>query len=111
MAYRVSIIGNTGEFYDLTPSTITTGGTAVTIPADPERKYAMIQNPSTATLQGIATAESLFIRFTGTAAASSVAIELPAGATWNSPPNFAPTGAISIIGATTGHKFYAMGHR
>lgn len=100
-----------GEFYDIVPASVTTGGVAVTIPSDPNRRYIMIQNPSTAALQGIAAAESLFIRLTGTAAASSVAFEIVTGGTWNSPPNFAPTAAISVIAATTGHKFTAMGHR
>ena len=77
--------------------TITSGGTAQTAAAAKQRVYLFIQNPSTET-------ESLFFSTDTTAVAASPSVELQPGqsATFL----FAvPETAISVIAATTGHKF------
>lgn len=78
--------------------TITTGGTAQTaVAANTARKYLFIQNPSTAS-------GSLWFSTVATAVAASPSIELVPGASYES-GLFCPTGAVSIIGATTGMAF------
>lgn len=80
--------------------TITTGGTAQTAAAaNTARKYLLIQNPSTAP-------GSLWFSTVTTAVAASPSVELVPGASYES-GLFCPTGAVSIIGATTGQAFTA----
>lgn len=79
--------------------TITTGGTAqVAIAANTARKGFWIQNISTG---------DLWITSLTTAVADSPSMKIAAGALYESPTGGTPTGAISIIGATTGQKFAA----
>lgn len=86
--------------------TITTGGVAQTVfTAGAVSRSCFVQNPQTASAQGIATAESLWIDFTGAAASpsSGTSMEILPGVAWPcQPPSF---GAVSIYGATTAHKF------
>lgn len=78
--------------------TITTGGTAQTAAAaNTSRKYLFIQNPSTAP-------GSLWFSTVTTAVAASPSIELVPGAS-DATGVFCPTGAVSVIAATTGHAF------
>lgn len=81
-------------------ATITLGGTAqVALAAAPNRMGYDIQNQS---------AGSLWVRDDGTAAtADASSMEIPAGALYETPIGFRPTGAISIIGPTTGQAFFA----
>lgn len=95
---------------ECTITTVATGGTAVTaIAANLNRQFLLIQNPS-ATASGVA-AESLFVNADAAAATDGHSIELANASTANagtvifSTPGYAPTGAISVIAATTGHKF------
>jgi len=89
---------------------ITLGGTAQTqIATNSSRHSVTIQNYSTNTAQGIANAESLWISFTGTAVCGGGAntFELLPGATASiGLIGVSSTQAVSICGATTGHKFY-----
>ncbi len=89
--------------------TITTGGAAQQLwAAGQVSRGCFVQNPQTAAAQGIATAESLWIDFTGAAASptSGTAMEILPGVAWPCPP---PSfGSVSIYGATTGHKFNAQ---
>lgn len=81
--------------------TITTGGTAqVLLIAQPGRKYLFIQNPITAT-------ETL--RFCPDVTATTLnSYELaPGGSAAFFDDGFLPTGAISILAATTAHAFIA----
>jgi len=77
--------------------TIDTGGTAQEAAAAKERVYLFIQNPSTET-------ESLFFSTDTTAVAASPSVELQPGqsATWLVA---VPQTAVSVIAATTGHKY------
>lgn len=80
-------------------ATITTGGTAqAALAANPNRTGYDIQNQS---------AGSLWVRDDGTAAtADDNSMEIVAGALYETPIGFRPTGAVSIIGATTGQAFF-----
>jgi hypothetical protein len=91
--------------------TITTGGTAQTLIAAQTLLHGFsIKNIDSTTGSG----EQLWLSFTGTAAANtagSYPLAAPAattfanGESWTSPTGFGMNHAISIIGATTGHKF------
>lgn len=81
--------------------TITLGGTAQALAAaNSDRSYLFIQNLS----QG-----PLYVDFDGTTAVQTQPSTLiPAGASLTaSAEDFCPTGAISIIGPTTGQAFVA----
>ncbi|MEI8166445.1 MAG: hypothetical protein WCG26_08700 [Chloroflexales bacterium] len=78
--------------------TVTTGGQAqVLLPANAARRWLYIQNTS---------AGILYLSFTGTASLSG--IQLAPGASYENPPHFCPTGAISIYGAASAQTFAAM---
>jgi hypothetical protein len=91
---------------------LTLGGTAQNIMAvNAARKTFSIFNPSDATGQGIAAAESIFVSFTGAAGVDTgTSYEIvPAGSL--SPADlggFVPTGAISVNAATTAHNIVAI---
>lgn len=80
--------------------TITTGGTAQTaLVAQSGRAYLLIQNPSTAS-------EVLWVSLVGTAAvdaAGSLSIEAGGALVFES--EFGCPDAVSVIAATTGHKY------
>lgn len=78
--------------------------------ANPARKYLFVQNPSTLTGQGIAAAETLFIRFGASAATvnTGTSIELVAGATFIMESNYVSTQAVQVIATTINHKFIAV---
>lgn len=83
---------------------ITAGGTAqLAVAANDSRRYLLIQNKSTAL-------ESFWVDFDATAVADSPSIEIAPGVTifWetgDAQEVYIPTGAISVIAATTGTKF------
>ena len=78
---------------------ITTGGTAQNaLSANSGRKYLFIQNVSTG---------DLWFSSIATAVQDQPSIRLRPGDSYENPPHFCPTGAISVIGATTGQKFTA----
>lgn len=79
--------------------TITTGGTAQQLMAsNSSRKGFSVQNVSTG---------DLWIRETGTAAATQPSLKLTAGTYFETPAGYGSTGAVSIYGATTGQAFTA----
>lgn len=80
--------------------TITSGGTAQTaLAANPGRKYLLIQNPSTAS-------EVLWVSLVGTAAVDTEgSVSIEAGGALVFENGFVPSSAVSVIAATTGHKF------
>lgn len=85
--------------------TVTVGATAQTaIALNASRKSWCIQNPPTATLQGIATAEVLEVRVNGTASATTGTILSP-GDQACSQSGTIDTAAVSVLGATTGHVY------
>jgi len=88
---------------------ITTGGTAVQVDAAPttKRTYLLIENPCTATSQGIGVAESLFVAFAASAAANSTSIELGQCGSLVQETGFIDQGTISVNAATSSHKFVA----
>lgn len=99
----------------LTPTndslSLTTGGTAQNaIASNATRKGCTIQNPATATDQGIATAENIYVNFGGTAAAASTSFELTPGQSISCSPLGIGTitSAVSVVAATTGHKIIAV---
>jgi len=80
---------------------ITTGGTAQQAAAsNASRKYLMIQNKTTAS-------ESFWFSTDATAVADSPSVEVPPGMTFLFEGTFVPSGAVSVIAATTGTKFTA----
>jgi hypothetical protein len=80
-------------------ATITAGGTAQQIlPAQPGRIFLEIKNNA---------AQVLWVNF-GAVAAIDSGVQVAAigvGDTWRSPPNYCPTGLVSVVGATTANKF------
>lgn len=79
--------------------TITAGHTAQPLMiANPLRRGYSLQNPSSNT-------GSLWITSIGTAVEDSPSMEVAPGQTYENPDTLVPTGAISIIGPTTGMKF------
>jgi hypothetical protein len=80
--------------------TITTGNTAQQVmAANSSRKYAYLLNPDTAT-------ERLWFSFDATAVAASPSLYLDPGDFYES-GMFCPTGALSVIAATTAHPYTA----
>lgn len=78
--------------------TISTGGTAQTAAAaSPGRRYLFIQNPS-------GSGGTLWFSTITTAVAASPSIELVAGASYENPDHFCPTGAVSVIHPVTSAK-------
>ena len=79
--------------------TITTGGTAQEVfPARPGRSYLFCQNP-------IAASETLFVNAPTAAGLTNGSFELAAGGTLTFNGSFTPQGPVSVLGATTGHRF------
>jgi len=78
-------------------------------PANGVRKRFVIQNPSTAALQGIAAAESLFVNFTSAASLAGGSEEIQPGGSFDTGTGPVTTEIINIVAATAGHKFTAKG--
>ena len=78
---------------------ITTGGTAQQIQAATTTRIGF-------TIQNTSTSDLWFSERTS-AVTASPSFRLPAGQTYQTPENWSPTGAISIIGSTTGQTFTA----
>lgn len=80
--------------------TITLGGTPQqAMAANSTRSHLFFQNISDT---------AMYIRWTGTAAASSGSVLIPAnGGSYENPSHFCPTGALSVFCATTGKSFTA----
>lgn len=78
---------------------ITAGGTAQTVEApNAGRSYILIQNVSVG---------DLWVDFGETAVVDAPSIKVAADASLVFDSGFVPSGAISVIGATTGQKFTA----
>ena len=78
--------------------TIATGGTAQqAMAANAARRGFVIQNQSSG---------DLYISGLGTATLDQNSLKIAAGGYYETPPHHVSTGAISIIGATTGQAFY-----
>ncbi len=78
---------------------ITTGGVAQVIALQNlERRGFWIQNLSSG---------DIFVSSIGTASAGRPSIRVPPGALYEAPTHGAPTGPISVFGATTGQSFSA----
>lgn len=88
---------------------IAAGGTFVSVAAaNAARNCFFIQNPSTATQQNIAAAETLFIRSDGQATVNGASsIELKPGDYWFDNGPFVNTQGWTAVGATTNHRFVA----
>lgn len=82
--------------------TITVGGTAQTaMAANTSRRYLLIRNPATET-------EPLYFNFTTTAVVTGQpSITLQPGEGFVMENSFISTELISVVAATTGHKFVA----
>lgn len=79
--------------------TIATGNTQQQLmPANSSRRGIIIQNQSSG---------DLYINSLANATLDQNSLRIPSGALYASDPHHAGTGAISIIGATTGQAFYA----
>lgn len=75
--------------------------------ANGSRNYLLIQNPSTAALQGIAVAESAFIDLSGAASVGGNSIEIQPGGSFTMEGTAVSTQAVSVISATTNHRVIA----
>lgn len=88
--------------------TMTAGATAQSLAgANAARKYLLITNPLTATEQGIAAAETLWINFTTTAVRTQPSIPLEPGQTFVMEAGYVSTEAISVISTTIAHVYVA----
>jgi hypothetical protein len=88
---------------------LTTGGVAQNaISALATRRYIYVENPF---LKSDGTtlnpAFPIYINYTGSANIGAGSIRLDPGQWWENPAHFCPTGAISVIAATTGHAWTA----
>lgn len=104
----ITVVPATGT-YTSKNLALTLGGTAQTLmAANTSRKRFYIQNPCTATGQGIAAVESIYVSFTGSAAVNNgTSIEILACGSYESDAGPISTQAISVNAATTGHKIVA----
>lgn len=75
--------------------------------AYPQRSYLMVHNPSTAALQGIAVAESVFIDFGANAALGGTSLEIAPGGTFVFEGTTVSNQALSVISTTNSHKVVA----
>lgn len=92
-------LGSTGQAGD---GSITTGGTAQALfgGATPANGFE-IANPDAS--------EDLWVSQSTTAAPNGQgSIRIPPGAAYTTPDWYKPFGAVSVYGATTGHKFTAV---
>lgn len=90
--------------------TIAVGGTAQTLaPANTNRAYLLIQNPTNESGAGNSTNESLWINFGVTAVIGQPSIQIPAGGSYRAlrREGFIDTRAVSVIAVTTGHGIIA----
>jgi hypothetical protein len=89
--------------------TITTGGQwQVIMPSNANRRAFRIQNPCSATMQAIATAENLFIEFNTVAPVGTIGhFELVPCGMLESGTDIVGTNEVWALGATTGHAFTA----
>lgn len=80
--------------------TITSGGTAQTLaPIKSGRRYLFIQN--------VDASEDLWFNYTTAAVVDQPSIRLRPGEAYENPDGFCSSELISVIAATTGHKFVA----
>lgn len=89
--------------------TITTGGTSQQFAAsNTARNRITIQNPTSATGQGISVAENCQVNF-GAAASQTAgtSFDLSPGGSFDSGSGPVPTDAVNVVCATTGHKVIA----
>lgn len=88
--------------------TITLGGTSQTMAAvNASRRRILIENYCSATSQGIATAESLFVNWTTAAGTAAGSMELSPCGSYDSSLSTVSGEQINVYAATTGHKFMA----
>lgn len=87
---------------------VTTGGTSQTLnAANPSRTKLIIQNPLSATEQGIALAENLYINFTSAADVANGSIILIPGQMLTLSGTLITGELITVNAATSGHKYTA----
>ena len=95
------------SFIDHSGSVKSGGVSQIMIPAG-QRLALVIENPVTATSQGIVTAESLFINFTNPASTTVAgSIELIAGGSHTEDTANVTFEAVTVTAATTAHQFTA----
>ena len=96
---QVAVHGNNTVTITDRSGTITAGGTAQTIAAaNASRRGFEIQNQSTT---------DLYMSTLATAVLTQPSLRIPPGALYEMPSTSIRTGAVSVIGATTGQAFYA----
>lgn len=88
---------------------IATGGTSQKLmDSNGGRRRVIIENPQSATSQGIGTAENLFINFTLPASSTNGgSIELLPGGSYDSDSGPCTVEQINVVAATTGHQYMA----
>lgn len=98
-----------GALVNANPLTITSGGTwQVLFPINNNRSTLWIENPCTATTQGIVTAESIFIAFGANPVSGTAgSFELQACGSLTMTGTYVSQQPVWIYAATTSHAFAA----
>lgn len=98
-----------GQYVDRSSKIVTGGTSQPLMQANGNRRRLLIQNPVSATSQGIGAAENLFVRFIGPASTSlGNSIELLPGGSYDSGNGPCTIDAINVVAATTGHQYFAV---
>lgn len=96
-----------GSFVNVSGQITAGGSSQQVVAANAARKHFIIQNPTTSALQGVASAEPIWINFGSAATIGTPSIELNPGGSYDTGNGPCPNDAIFVIAATTGHKFTA----
>jgi hypothetical protein len=104
----ISIIPDTIAATDLS-SFIAAGGTSQVVQSGQARRRFIIQNPSTAALQGIAAAEPLFLGFgnAGNNPIGTPSIEIPPGEMFDSGSGVCESLTLRVNATTINHRYMA----
>lgn len=98
-ASAVAVKGGPVTVSSCSITTVTTGGTAVTAEAsDSARRYLFVQNP-------IGASETLFVNIGATATTTGNSYELAAGGVLEFGGTVIPTELVSVIAATSAHRY------
>ena len=111
LLYPAFVFGAVGNLVNATTLTITTGGVwQKAFPVATNRSTLWIENPCSATSQGIGSAEDLYVSFS-TAAPSSITsggvFDLAACGSIVMTPDYVSQQAVWVYATTTSHAFLA----
>ncbi len=99
----VKPIGPRGALTDRHGSIAVGGANQQLAPANSNRNYLLVSNPSNAP-----NGESIWINFTSVAAEDNTSLEIQAGGSFfMSGPGFVSTEQVNVIASSTGHAYFA----